>query len=74
MLTNFIFQQCVFTDVQNQILYQTSDNGLTIRRLQLKLSPSDVAYDEEDTDTFVILDKVDPMKKVLVVNSYRFIF
>lgn len=54
----------MFTDVKNKMLYQTSDNGITIRRTKLEFSPSDVAYDEEDTDTFVILDKVDPTKKV----------
>lgn len=46
------------------MLYQTSDDGVNIRKTALNFSPSELSYDEKDTDTFVILDKVDTGRKV----------
>ncbi|KAI5646183.1 sortilin, neurotensin receptor 3, domain-containing protein [Phthorimaea operculella] len=55
---------CVFVDSTNKKLYYTSDNGKTIHRSDLAFSPSDLAFDEEFPDKYVILDKVDSNRKL----------
>ncbi|KAJ2951649.1 hypothetical protein O0L34_g13807 [Tuta absoluta] len=55
---------CVFVDSTNKKLYYTSDNGKTIHRSDLTFSPSELAFDEEFPDKYVILDKVDSNRKL----------
>lgn len=59
--------QCVFVDSTNQKLFYTSDNGQTIHRSDLIFHPSELAFDEELPDKFVILDKVDTNRKVSTI-------
>lgn len=49
------------------MLYHTADNGVTVRRTKLDFTPSEIAFDEEDADTFIALDKIDPARKVINV-------
>lgn len=65
-LCNFFFQ-CVFVDSTNKKLFYTSDNGRTIHRSDLSFHPSELAFDEEFPDKYVILDKVDSNRKVRTV-------
>lgn len=55
---------CVFVDSTNKKLYYTSDNGRNIHRSDLTFSPSELAFDEEFPDKYVILDKVDINRKL----------
>ncbi|XP_041981642.1 sortilin-related receptor-like [Aricia agestis] len=50
---------CVFIDSTNKKLYYTRDNGKTIFRSDLTFHPSELAFDEDYPDKYVILDKVD---------------
>lgn len=51
-------------DSTNKKLYYTSDNGRNIHRSDLAFHPSELAFDEEFPDKYVILDKVDSTRKV----------
>ncbi|KAL0829250.1 hypothetical protein ABMA28_004072 [Loxostege sticticalis] len=55
---------CVFVDSINKKLYYTSDNGQHIHRTDLTFHPSELAFDEEFPDRYVILDKVDASRKL----------
>ncbi|CAH0400220.1 unnamed protein product [Chilo suppressalis] len=55
---------CVFVDSTNKKLYYTSDNGQNIHRSDLNFHPSELAFDEEFPDKYVILDKVDTNRKL----------
>ncbi|XP_037293354.1 sortilin-related receptor isoform X2 [Manduca sexta] len=55
---------CVFVDSTNMKLYYTSDNGRNIHRSDLSFSPTELAFDEEFPDKYVILDKVDSNRKL----------
>ncbi|XP_049874971.1 sortilin-related receptor isoform X1 [Pectinophora gossypiella] len=55
---------CVFVDSTNKKLYYTSDNGRNIHRSDLNFHPSELAFDEEFPDKYVILDKVDSNRKL----------
>lgn len=56
--------QCIFVDATNKKLYYTRDNGLNILRSDLNFSPSELAFDDEIPMNFVVLDKLDPNRKV----------
>lgn len=62
--------QCVFMDATNKKLYYTSDNGRNIHRSDLTFHPSELTFDEEYPDKYVILDKVDTNRKVSLTFSY----
>ncbi|XP_026730796.1 sortilin-related receptor isoform X2 [Trichoplusia ni] len=55
---------CVFVDSTNKKLFYTSDHGRTIHRTDLVFHPSELAFDEEFPDKYVILDKVDSNRKM----------
>ncbi|KAL4715818.1 hypothetical protein ACJJTC_006397 [Scirpophaga incertulas] len=55
---------CVFVDSTNKKLFYTSDNGKNIHRSDLTFHPSELAFDEEFPDKYVILDKVDTVRKL----------
>ncbi|XP_026332516.1 sortilin-related receptor isoform X2 [Hyposmocoma kahamanoa] len=57
---------CVFVDSTNKKLFYTSDNGRTISRSDLSFHPSELAFDEEFPDKYVILDKVDSNRKLFL--------
>lgn len=66
------FFQCVFVDSTNKKLFYTSDNGRTIHRSDLSFHPSELAFDEEFPDKYVILDKIDSNRKVRTVYLFKF--
>lgn len=52
-------------DSTNKKLYYTNDSGRSkIRRSDLSFHPSELAFDEEFPDKFVVLDKVDADRRV----------
>lgn len=55
---------CVFVDSTNKKLFYTSDNGRTIHRSDLSFHPSELSFDEEFPDKYVILDKVVTNRKL----------
>ncbi|XP_048483491.1 sortilin-related receptor isoform X4 [Plutella xylostella] len=55
---------CVFVDSTNKKIYYTDDNGHTIHRSDLSFHPSELSFDEEFPDRFVVLDKVDTNRKL----------
>ncbi|CAH0625561.1 unnamed protein product [Chrysodeixis includens] len=55
---------CVFVDSTNKKLFYTSDHGRTIHRTDLVFHPSELAFDEEFPDKYVILDKVDSNRQM----------
>ncbi|XP_052741999.1 sortilin-related receptor isoform X1 [Bicyclus anynana] len=55
---------CVFVDSTNKKLYYTQDNGVTITRSDLSFHPSELAFDEEVPNRYVILDKVDSTRNL----------
>nr|XP_049700522.1 sortilin-related receptor isoform X1 [Helicoverpa armigera] len=55
---------CVFVDSTNKKLFYTSDNGRNIHRSDLVFHPSELSFDEEFPDKYVILDKVDINRKL----------
>lgn len=58
-------------DSTNKKLYYTQDNGVTIHRTDLSFHPSELAFDEEVPNRYVILDKIDSMRsvsKIIVIN------
>lgn len=50
---------CVFVDSTNKKIFYTNDNAKTIFRSDLDFHPSELAFDEEFPDRYVVLDKVD---------------
>ncbi|XP_047534155.1 sortilin-related receptor-like isoform X1 [Vanessa atalanta] len=55
---------CVFVDSTNKKLYYTQDNGRTIHRSDLSFHPSELAFDEEIPNRYVILDKVNSTRNL----------
>ncbi|XP_061377044.1 sortilin-related receptor-like isoform X3 [Danaus plexippus] len=55
---------CVFVDSTNKKLYYTQDNGRTIIRSDLNFHPSELAFDEDIPNRYVILDKVDSTRNL----------
>ncbi|XP_073946301.1 sortilin-related receptor-like isoform X2 [Choristoneura fumiferana] len=55
---------CVFVDSTNKKLFYTSDNGQNITRSDLDFHPSELAFDEELPNVYVILDKVDTIRRL----------
>lgn len=55
---------CVFIDSTNKKLFYTSDNGHNIHRSDLSFHPSELAFDDEFPDKYVILDKADSNRKL----------
>ncbi|CAG9583317.1 unnamed protein product [Danaus chrysippus] len=55
---------CVFVDSTNKKLYYTQDNGRTIVRSDLNFHPSELAFDEDIPNRYVILDKVDSTRNL----------
>ncbi|CAB3247192.1 unnamed protein product [Arctia plantaginis] len=55
---------CVFVDSENKKLFYTSDHGRNIYRSDLTFHPSELAFDDEFPDKFVILDKIDSDRKL----------
>lgn len=51
-------------DSTNKKLFYTSDNGQNITRSDLDFHPSELAFDEELPNVYVILDKVDTIRRV----------
>lgn len=60
---NFSFQ-IIFTDPRNKAIFTNTDFGKTIKTHLLDFSPSDVSFYEQDANTFLVLDKEDPDRKV----------
>lgn len=56
--------QCVFTDVQNQVIFVTKNFGRNITRFNLNFFPSEVSFHEDEPLTFLVYDKVVPTKQV----------
>lgn len=56
--------QCVFTDPLNQVIFVTKDYGRNITRMNVTFSPSEVSFHEDEPLTFLVFDKVDPIKRV----------
>lgn len=56
-------------DSTNKKLFYTSDHGRNIHRTDLVFHPSELAFDEEFPDKYVILDKVDSNRKVSTLRT-----
>lgn len=56
--------QIVFSDPRNKAIFTNRDNGKTIKRHMLDFTPSDISFYENDSNTFLVLDKEDPDRKV----------
>ncbi|XP_072931091.1 uncharacterized protein RpS19a isoform X1 [Epargyreus clarus] len=57
-------QYCVFVDSINKKLFYTNDHGRTIYKTHLNFSPSELAFDEEFPNKFVVLDKGGPQRNL----------
>ncbi|CAH2090468.1 unnamed protein product [Euphydryas editha] len=55
---------CVFVDSTNKKIYYTQDNGRTIHRSDVIFHPSEIAFDEEIPNRYVILDKVNSTRNL----------
>ncbi|GBP23513.1 Sortilin-related receptor [Eumeta japonica] len=55
---------CVFVDSTNKKIYYTNDNGQHIHRSDLSFHPSDLAFDDDVPDKFIVLDRVDSNRKL----------
>lgn len=60
----FEFIQIVFTDARNKAIFSSHDYGRTFQSSLLDFKPSDVTFYEQDSKTFLALDKEDPERKV----------
>lgn len=58
------FTQVVLTDITNKVILKTSDSGQTMQQINVEFHPSDVLFHDTDPFTFLVYDKVDPLKKV----------
>lgn len=58
-------------DSTNKKIFYTNDNGRTIYRSDLDFHPSEMAFDEEFPDRYVVLDKVDSNRRVSNMNIYH---
>jgi hypothetical protein len=56
--------QCVFTDLQNQVIFVTKNYGRNITRINLSFTPSEVSFHEDEPLTFLVYDKVNSTKQV----------
>jgi hypothetical protein len=48
----------------NQVIFVTKNYGRNITRINLAFSPSEVSFHEDEPLTFLVFDKVDPIKRV----------
>lgn len=70
MLTKiWVYFQVVFVDVANKIIFKTEDHGRNISRIQLDFHPSETTFIEDDPYTLLAFDKIDPARKVRVLES-----
>jgi hypothetical protein len=46
------------------VIFVTTNYGRNITRINLTFSPSEVSFHEDETLTFLVFDKVDPVKRV----------
>ncbi|CAH0727121.1 unnamed protein product, partial [Brenthis ino] len=60
---------CVFVDSTNKKLYYTYDNGKTIRRSDLDFHPSELAFDEDIPNRYVIMDKVNSTRNLYMTSD-----
>lgn len=63
----FLLLQIVFTDPRNKAIFTNSDYGKTIVRHMLDFTPSEISFYEQDSQTFLVLDKQDPDRKVNII-------
>lgn len=67
-----IIFQFVFTDIRHNLMYVTTNYGINFSVLELNFTPSEVSFHEQQSSTFVVLDKNNTNQEVrfLVVLSY----
>jgi hypothetical protein len=59
----------VFTDPQNKVIFVTENFGKNIKSFNLNFLPSEVSFHEDEPQTFLVYDKMSPVKGV----SFRFL-
>lgn len=60
----------VLTDVTNKVIFKTKDSGQTMEQTKVDFHPSDVLFHDDDPFTFLVYDKVDPMKKLWLTKDF----
>lgn len=66
---NISLLQIIFTDPRHKAIFTNVDYGKTFKRYMLDFTPSEVLYFEQDRNTFLVLDKEDPDRKVHSINT-----
>ncbi|XP_046384173.1 sortilin-related receptor-like [Ischnura elegans] len=60
----------VFKDSTNRVLYTTKDHGKHFEMVKLKFHPTDISFNEEEPLTFLAYDKIDPQKKLWLIQDF----
>lgn len=55
------------------MILKTRDSGATMERVKVDFHPSDVLFHDTDPFTFLVYDKVDPLKKVVFLSLNFFL-
>ncbi|CAG9863395.1 unnamed protein product [Phyllotreta striolata] len=62
--------QFVFTDVKNNVIFVTMNEGVTFKRIDLNFTPSDISFHPLNPTLYVALDKNDTKNKLWVTNNF----
>lgn len=60
----------VFTDINNKMLFTTSDHGANIQHVALNFTPHDVSFEEYNPQTILVYDKMHPKQRLWVSQDF----
>lgn len=68
--THAKFDTIIFTDSKNKAIFTVQNKGTgPFKRFMLEFTPSDVAFYESDANTYLVLDKEDPERRLYITTD-----